>query len=255
MDIESFEPSDESMGEIEERLKKLRELREQRMVAANRARFRLHIGPDVSRELSSHARVELSEPVHFKPVEGILPLEGETAYTRTLRHEQLLRDLEELGFRKWDESGKRAEFDRLTRQAIALGRKGVFVRSSAENESTGNDEELVSKTTMTWDWQQALESLNQRARNLTVHSLHVMPSINLREVVAFENYSGAQTEDHIDQSALEHFQPLHPHSAGLHWAEPLQYVIDSHGRHAELLKTDDGLQVRYEPCQKDVHQG
>ncbi|WP_449431786.1 hypothetical protein [Pseudomonas putida] len=255
MDIESFEPSDESMDEIEERLKKLRESREQRMAAAKRARFRFHFGPDVSRALSSFPPVEPSKPLHFKPVKCVLPLEGETAHTRTLRHEKLLKDLEELGFRKWEESGKRAEFDRLTRQAIELGRKGLFIRNSSESGSLGDNEELVSKSPLTWDWQQALESLNQRARNLAVNSMHSVPTINLREIVVLGNYGESQADELLDHSALEHFQPLHPHSVGLHWAEPLQYVIDSHGRHAELLKTDDGLQVKYEPCQKDAHQG
>lgn len=255
MDIESFEPSDESMDEIGERLKKLRESREQRIAAANRARFRIHIRPGVSRELSSITHTELSEALHFRPVKGVLPIEGETAYTRTLRHEQLLKELEVLGFRKWEESGKRAEFDRLTRQAIELGRKGLFARSSNENAPAGDGEELVSKATMTWDWQQALESLSQRARNLAEKSSCIIPSMNSREVVAFENYGEAETDKLIGKSVLEYFQPLHPHSAGLHWAEPLQYVIDNHGRHAELLQTDDGLQVKYKPCHKDVHQG
>lgn len=102
MDIESFEPSDEMMAHINERLKPVR-------CAAAERRSRLE------------AKYGAGAPIQFF-AEPDQPGDLETAYARTLKHECLLRELNVLGLEVWERTGKKAEFDAITDQVIERGR-------------------------------------------------------------------------------------------------------------------------------------
>jgi hypothetical protein len=103
MDIESFEPSDEMMVLINERLRPVQ------LVAAER-RSRLE------------AKYGEGAPIQFF-AEPDQPGDLDTAYGRSLKHGCLLRELKVLGLEVWERTGKKAQFDAITQQVIENGRR------------------------------------------------------------------------------------------------------------------------------------
>ena len=121
MEVRSFEPSDESMTLINERLLQMRK----RRTEASQVRFQF-----VSRDSNTNKSPEkyFSSIRAHKTTEGLrqlfdlLSLVIDTAHKRTLRHKALLVDLQVMGMEQWEAQGKKAQFDRLTNQAIERGR-------------------------------------------------------------------------------------------------------------------------------------
>lgn len=102
MDVESFEPSDEMMALINERLAPVR-------VAAAERRDRLQ------------AKYGEGAPIQFF-AEPDHPGDMDTPHARNLKHECLLRELHVLGLDVWERTGKKAQFDQITQQVIENGR-------------------------------------------------------------------------------------------------------------------------------------
>lgn len=100
---QSFEPSDEMMLTINERLKPTR------LASAERRRR-------LEEKYGQGAIIQFfAEPDQ--------PGDLGTAYARTLKHECLLRELHVLGLEVWERTGKKAEFDAITEQVIENGRR------------------------------------------------------------------------------------------------------------------------------------
>ncbi|WP_047543416.1 hypothetical protein [Pseudomonas simiae] len=231
MDIKSFEPSDETMEKIEERLKELRESREQRVIAANR----LQVGPPVPLEMSIpiDAIVEASSEID----------DGDTAFTRTLRHESLLKELEKVSYKEWVASGSKDAFDRLTQHAIELGR---LVSMKVESDPNTDDESSARKR-LSSGWTRELNKLKQRSRAIKNHNaLQDMrlvytatpPAIHIALNEAGTTYISSGVG--IVRSKGTWFGRVH---------RPLNLLIEDHGLHAELTQTQSGPVVIYEPCE------
>lgn len=103
MDVGSFEPSDEMMALINERLVPVR-------VAAAERRDRLR------------AKYGEGAPIQFF-AEPDLPGDMATAYAKNLKQACLLRELQVLGLEVWERTGKKAQFDELTQLVIENGRR------------------------------------------------------------------------------------------------------------------------------------
>jgi hypothetical protein len=110
MNVKSFEPSDEAMALIDERLAPVR-------AAADERRSRLQ------------AKYGEGAPIQFFG-EPDQPGDLATAYGRSLKHECLLRELQVLGLDVWERTGKKAQFDALTQQVIENGRLAGCLNAS-----------------------------------------------------------------------------------------------------------------------------
>ncbi|PLP87457.1 hypothetical protein CYD26_21390 [Pseudomonas sp. FFUP_PS_473] len=235
MDIKSFEPSDETMEKIEERLKELRELREQRVIAANRPRFNFHVGPKVPLELN----IPIDEIVEASSEVD----DGDTAYTRTLRHESLLKQLEKVTYSEWVASGSKDEFDRLTQHAIELGR---LVSLKLESDPDYDDESSARKR-LSSGWTKELNVLKQRSRAIKTRN-----SLLESRLV----YTASPATLHISLDEITNpnvsWGIASVRSKGVcvgRAPRSLNLLIENHGLHAELTQTENGPVVIYEPCE------
>ncbi|WP_274644390.1 hypothetical protein [Pseudomonas serbica] len=102
MDVESFEPSDEMMALINERL------------APGRA-------ANAERRDRLQAKYGEGAPIQFF-AEPDYPGDMDTAYARNLKHKCLLRELQVLGLEVWERTGKKAQFDAITELVIGISR-------------------------------------------------------------------------------------------------------------------------------------
>jgi len=262
MDLESFEPSDESMEKIEERLKELRELREVRMRPSFRSAFHhsfeRKVPHDFSLKIDSADRV--TDPFIFSdPAEEVSLTTVDTAYMRTLEHARLLKDLEHLGFREWESLGKKDEFDRITQQAIDLGR----LEADASDFIYDDSEDDVSESdALSAHWKDDLEQLNRRARGV----LLVNAQPDMKFTIADSKYclsvfSGEESLHHNKWPSKIRgwWQPHFKKTPDL-WVrrsahEPLEYVIEVKGLHAEVAHDEDDVIVKYEGFEPDVRIG
>ncbi len=264
MDIESFEPSDESMENIEEHLKKLRE---QRINTANRQRFRIRFGGAVSDELPHKPLTAwiLRDPTNIHLIIEPKVLEADSAYKRSLRHEELLHELEELGLKKWEALGHRAEFETLTRQAIEIGREDALTRKARGLRMNDEDDHDQTRPhdheqadALICDWYKALESLNS-CKHKGVYEHTFRPFRGTCDWVSpSHRYCNVQEGVKVEvQSPVTHRAPRGYALFPLASHAPLPVLIEHHGVHAEVEQTKSGPKVYYEALEnnRQVNQG
>lgn len=232
MDIDSFEPSDESMEKLREDLQQLREFRA--------TTSKMHFVAKVAAEHASTLKEWLltvapqSPELHKRIVGGLHEREAETetAYKRSLRHENLLKELETLGYEQWEKSGKKAQFDDLTEKTIQRGR----LAASLESDMHVNH------------WQDQLRAIRESLKN---HEGRFGV-----DIYNAKNYQGrsALTDWWAKKAlAVEHFKPKNfPagydvwHKDGDHLR--LSDVVEAQGVHAAIAQ--DEHVISFEPCGK-----
>jgi len=259
MDLESFEPSDESMERIEERLRALRELREVHLRPSFRSKFHHHfeykISHDFSLKIDSVDRN--TDPFIFSgDYEEVSLMNRDTAHMRTLKHESLLKDLERLGFREWKSLGKKDEFDRITRQAIELSQLETHASDNSYQDSEGA---LSAVEALNTNWVNDLEQLNRRARGVLF--VNAQPNVRFTLADSRDMVHVFPSEENFHHNIrpvkINNFLHSHLRGTGDYWVrrsahEPLHYLIEVNGLHAEVARNDDDVVVKYEGCEQDV---
>jgi len=263
MDLESFEPSDESMEKIEERLKELRELREVRMRPSFRSSFHhsfeRKVPHDFSLKIDSADGV--TDPFIFSdPAEEVsLTTTVDTAYMRTLEHARLLKDLEHLGFREWESLGKKVEFDRITQQAIDLGRLETYAPDFIYEDS---EDDVGALDAFNTHWKDDLEQLNRRARGVLL--VNARPDMKFTiadpQCLFVSCLYDEDLHNNVPSHRVRDWPHLHLKNAPDLWVrrsahEPLDYVIEVKGLHAEVVHDEDDIVVKYEGFEPDVRAG
>lgn len=262
MDLESFEPSDESMEKIEERLKELRELREVRMRPSFRSAlhhsFERKVPHDFSLKIDSADRV--TDPLIFsEPAEEVSLTTVDTAYMRTLEHASLLKDLERLGLREWESLGKKVQFDRITQQAIDLGRLEAYAPNFIYEDS---EDDVGTSDVLNAHWKDDLEQLNRRARGVLLVNAQPDMKFTIADpqyfLSAFSNEESLH--DNVQQDKIREWSHSHLKNIRDLWVrrsahEPLGYVIEVKGLHAEVLHDENDIVVKYEGLEPGVRIG
>lgn len=231
MDIDSFEPSDESMDALQERLDRLREIR------ATTAKMH-YVAMDADEHTSAlrdWGRTQLPQsPAIHKRIMGVLhEREAETAYKRSLRHENLLRELDELGYEQWEMSGKKAQFDELTENTLRRGRLAAF--HETERNTSG--------------WEKQLREIRESLLNYELRHMDLNNSAKYKGKSAITELWAKQA----GWTSIEHFRPEH-HQADMElWQKDgdhmrLAALIEAKGAHAAIAK--DEHTINFEPCDK-----
>lgn len=231
MDIDSFEPSDEWMDVLQERLDRLREIR----ATTSKMHYVAMDADEHTSALKDWDRTQLPQSlaIHKRIMDVLHEREAETAYKRSLRHENLLRELDELGYEQWERSGKKAQFDELTEKTLRRGRLAAF------HEAEGN----------TVAWEKQLREIRESLRNYELREMGLNNSAKYKGRSAITDLWAKQA----GWTSIEHFKPKH-HRADIElWQKDgghmrLAALVEAKGVHAAI--TQDEHTINFKPCDK-----
>ncbi len=231
MDIDSFEPSDEWMDMLQERLDMLREIR------ATTSKMH-YVAMDADEHTSAfkdwdRPQLPQSPAIHKRIMDVLHEREAETAYKRSLRHEDLLRELDELGYEQWERSGKKAQFDELTENTLRRGRLAAF------HEAEGN----------TGVWEKQLREIRKSLLNHELRDMVLNNSAKYKGRSAITDLWAKQA----GWTSVEHFKPKH-HRADIELRQKdgdhmsLAELVETKGVRAAI--TQDEHTINFKPCDK-----